>query len=185
VENLYGDSHEALVVGLARNGDRDAFAELVRRRQDWVRGLMLRSCGDTSLADDLAQQAFLQAWRKLSQLRQVHTFGAWLKQLAINEWLQLLRKNDALVLAEDWQLEEGVSRDNPGLARDLDAALEILPGAVRLCVVLSYQENMSHGEIAAATGLPLGTVKSHIKRGSEVLRQRLSAYCEEGLAQHE
>ena len=56
----YGDSPEALLVGLARTGDRDAFAELVRRRQPWIRNLMRRCCGDPSLSDDLAQQALMR-----------------------------------------------------------------------------------------------------------------------------
>ncbi len=61
---------------------------------------------------------------------------------------------------------------------DLDNALAILPGRARLCVVLSYHERMSHGEIAALTGMQLGTVKSHIRRGAEQLRELLSAYGE-------
>ena len=59
---------------------------------------------------------------------------------------------------------------------DLDRALARLASDERLCVVLAYSEGMSHSEISAATGLPLGTVKSHIKRGSERLRTLLDAY---------
>ena len=95
-QGSFANSPEALVVGLARTGDRDAFAELVQRRQSWIRNLMRRCCGDASLADDLAQQAFLQAWRKIRHLQQPGSFGVWLKRLAINVWLQHLRKNDAL-----------------------------------------------------------------------------------------
>lgn len=167
-------------MALASNGDRDAFAELVRRRQVWLRGLLLRSCGDPALADDLAQQAFLTAYRKLSQLKDARRFGAWLKQLAINEWLQLLRKRDALRAAEEWQPEHGHQVGDAGLRMDLDAALSQLPDAVRLCVVLAYHENMSHGEIAETTQMPLGTVKSHVRRGGAVLRDLLSAYREDG-----
>src|SRR5690606_30952008 len=61
-------------------------------------------------------------------------------------------------------------------AIDLDAALALLPPQVRLCIVLAYHERMSHAEIAGAAGLPLGTVKSHIRRGTEQLRRLLSAY---------
>jgi len=176
VDNLYGDSHESLVVALARTGDRDAFGELVRRRQAWLRGLMLRSSGDPSLADDLAQQAFVVAFRRLRQLRDNRRFGAWLKQLAINEWLQHLRRRDALSLAEDWDLPEVAAGSDPSLVRDLDSALATLPAAVRLCLVLVYQEQMTHAETAAATSLPLGTVKSHVRRGAAVLRRLLVDY---------
>lgn len=61
---------------------------------------------------------------------------------------------------------------------DLDRALAELPGLERLCVVLSYHEGMSHREIAATLDLPLGTVKSHVRRGAQRLRQLLSAYRE-------
>ena len=177
--SIYAESHELLVVGLARNGDREAFQDLVRRREAWVRSLMLRSCGDPTLADDLAQQAFMQAWRKLDQLKQPQLFGAWLKRLAVNEWLQHLRKKDVPLADESWEASVGNTTD-PALARDLESALAVLPPAPRLCVILAYQEQMSHPEIASLTGVPLGTVKSHIRRGAQTLREILAAYGIEG-----
>jgi len=105
----YAEGPEALVVSLAIKGDRDAFAELVRRRQAWIRTLMRRCCGDLSLADDLSQQVFMQAWRKIRQLKDATRFGGWIKRLAINEWLQYSRKNDPLGFTDgdliaQWQL---------------------------------------------------------------------------------
>jgi DNA-directed RNA polymerase specialized sigma24 family protein len=96
VPGHYAAGPEALVVSLASKGDRDAFAELVRRRQSWIRNLMRRCCGEENLADDLSQQVLLQAWRKIRQLKEADKFGSWLKQLAINEWLQYRRKHDVL-----------------------------------------------------------------------------------------
>ena len=61
-------------------------------------------------------------------------------------------------------------------AVDIDHALSLLPEAVRVCIVLSYHAEMSHAEIAEATSLPLGTVKSHIRRGTERLQSLLGAY---------
>ncbi len=174
----YGQSAEALIVGLARSGDRDAFAELVRRRQSWVRNLMRRFSGDATLADDLAQQAFLQAWRKIGSLEQSGRFGAWLKQIAVSIWLQHLRKNDALRNADEVDGIELPQTGNAGAAIDLDRALATLSQPVRLCIVLSYHEGMTHGEIAEATEIPLGTVKSHVRRGTRRLQQLLSAYRE-------
>ena len=66
--------------------------------------------------------------------------------------------------------------DTTGMVLDLDRALVRLSNPVRLCVVLSYNEGMSHREIAELTGLPLGTVKSHIRNGAHQLQQLLSAY---------
>ena len=171
----FASSPEALVVGLARMGDRDAFSELVRRRQSWIRTLMRRCSGDVTVADDLSQQIFLQAWRDIRKLRQPKKFGAWLKRLAINTWLQHLRKHDPLVGAELYD-EEPASVQSTGMSMDLDQALGALPNAVRTCVVLSYHEGMTHGEIADLTRLPAGTVKSHIRRGSQRLQQMLAAY---------
>jgi RNA polymerase sigma-70 factor (ECF subfamily) len=178
-QNIYADSHEALIVGLARTGDRDAFAELVRRRQSWIRNLMRRFCGDPNLADDLSQQVFLQAWRKIRNLRKPHTFGGWLKRVAVTTCLQHLRKNDALGDADEYEEGDLVRQDAPGLGMDLDQALATLPGPARLCIVLSYHERLTHGEIAVLTGMPPGTVKSHIRRGTQRLQQLLAAYKEQ------
>ena len=174
----YSEGPEALVVSLASKGDRDAFAELVRRRQPWIRTLMRRCSGDAHLADDLSQQVFMQAWRKIRQLKEVDKFGGWLKQLAINEWLQHHRKSDALHGAEG---EEGIrmsQHDKTSIGMDLDNAMARLPRSVSLCITLSYHARMTHDEIARLTGIQLGTVKSHIRRGSKRLREMLSPYDE-------
>jgi len=163
-------------VNLARKGDRNAFAQLVRARQAWIRTLMLRCCNDAALADDLAQQAFMQAWRTLPQLRQSNRFAAWLKRLAINIWLQHVRKRDPLEQA-DSDIEIPEARNNaPALELDLDRALATLKDHVRLCIVLSYHEGMTHDEIAELTGMPLGTIKSHVRRGTQRLQEILAAY---------
>ena len=172
----YSKGPEELVVALACTGDRKAFAELVRRRQSWIRNLMRRCSGDTTLADDLAQQVFLQAWRKIPHLRQADRFGAWLKRVAINVWLQHLRKHDVMRNADEYDETELAQRDTTSMTMDLDRALATLSNRVRLCVVLSYHEGMTHGEIAEHTKLPLGTVKSHIRRGTQRLQSILSAY---------
>ena len=175
--DLYSGSAEALLVGLARNGDRGAFAELLRRRQAWIRNLLLRCCNNPALADDLAQQVFLQAWRTIHQLRHSGRFAGWLKRLAINTWLQYARKNDPLERADDVEIQ-ATGSDSAGIAVDLDRALATLKDKVRLCVVLSYHEGMTHDEIAEFTGMSLGTVKSHIRRGTQRLQSILAAYQE-------
>jgi RNA polymerase sigma-70 factor (ECF subfamily) len=172
----HGESPEALVVCLARSGDSEAFAELVRRRQSWIRNLMRRCCGDVTLADDLAQQVFLQAWRKISRLRQAESFGPWLKRLAITVWLQHQRRNDALYEADAYDERDLVQPPANGAAVDLDRALATLSGPARLCLVLAYHEGLTQSEIADLTELPLGTVKSHVRRGTQRLQQILSAY---------
>ncbi len=167
---------EAGVVALARAGDREAFAELVRRRQTYVRALLRRLSRDAALADDLSQEAFLQVWRQLHRLRAVAAFGGWLRQVVVNTWLQHVRRRDAVSVLEPASDEFRVIGCGEGEAVDLQAALAALAPLARLCIVLAYHEGMSHGEIAAATSLPLGTVKSHITRGTASLRAMLAAY---------
>lgn len=163
------------MVALAQTGEHLAFTELVNRRHSAIRNLLRRLCRDGSLADDLAQETFLQAWRQLSGLRGHGAFGAWLRQIAISTWLQHVRKRKAFAPLYAEAVDE--CEDAASSVRfDLDAALTQLAPDARLCVVLAYHEGMSHSEIVAATGLPLGTVKSHIQRGAAQLRGRLKDY---------
>jgi RNA polymerase sigma-70 factor (ECF subfamily) len=173
---LLGKSPEALLVTMARRGDRDAFAELVRRREPWIRGLLLRCCNHQALAEDLAQQAFIHAWHTIGQLRLASRFGPWLKRLAVNTWLQHVRKNDPLRDASDATDTGAAKESTAGMSMDLDRALATLKEPVRLCIVLSYHEGMTHDEIADFTNLPVGTVKSHIRRGTKKLQQELEEY---------
>ncbi len=178
-QEYYPDCPEALIVGLARTGDRSAFEELVRRRQSWIRNLMRRFSNDEALADDLAQQVFLQVWQKIHTLKEAGAFGGWLKRLAVTTWLQYLRKKDALKDTEESDYEETSSNGATGLRMDLDAALATLSPPVRSCIVLSYHEGMTHAEISESMELPLGTVKSHINRGTQKLQALLKDYAEQ------
>jgi RNA polymerase sigma factor (sigma-70 family) len=172
---------EVAVVALAVGGDESAFVELVRRRQSWLRNLLRRLCRDPILADDLAQQVFLRAWQSLRGLRSAAAFGGWLRQLALNTWLQYRRTAppDPVDLPEELPVSAASWE-----RLDLDRALAKLPRDERMCIVLAYSEGMSHGEISAATALPLGTVKSHIRRGAERLRSLLSDYASPGFQSH-
>lgn len=174
----YAEGPEALIVSLAARGDRDAYTELVRRRQSWIRNFMRRCCGDDSLADDLAQQVFLQTWRKVRQLRDPTKFGSWLKRVAINEWTQHQRRHDPLWNATGEAELQPAPPDATAVAMDLDRALAALPAPMRLCVVLAYHERLSHPEIAELTGMQPGTVKTNVRRGSQRLRELLSDYGE-------
>jgi RNA polymerase sigma-70 factor (ECF subfamily) len=185
----FGERTEGALVALAILGDDAAFSELVRHRQSWLRNLLRRLCRDSTLADDLAQLTLLQAWRALRTLRSAGAFQGWLRKLAINVWRQHLRSvpPDATPCAlpvEDPDGGQGCSA-HPALAAasrdvaaqiDLDRALAQLAPDVRLCVVLAYHEGMSHAQISALAALPLGTVKSHIRRGTQLLRAGLEAY---------
>lgn len=181
--DYFPECPEAFLVSLAKGGDRNAFAELVRRRQSWIRNLMRRCSGDATLADDLAQQVLIKVWTSIGGLKQPAAFGAWLRRLAVSVWLQHVRKNDALRGADELLDVDSSSQDSTGVGMDLDRALATLSSPVRLCIVLSYHEGMSHSEIAELTDTSLGTVKSHINRGTERLQKLLSAYRGDGVAE--
>lgn len=161
-------------MALAMNGDDAAYGELVRRRQGAIRNLLRRLTRDPLLADDLAQQTFIQGWQSIQSLKSAGAFGGWLRKLAVNYWLQNARAEKHEVASdEDFSVAPGSAISE---RLDLDAALGQLPRDVRLCIVLAYSEGMSHAEISQTTQMPLGTVKSHITRGSARLRGLLHAY---------
>ena len=169
------EAPEEYVVALAMSGDDGAYGELVRRRQKRVRDMLRRLCGNHALADDLAQTTFVQAWRGIRALRDPGAFGGWLKRVAVNAWLAEARRvpapidddEDAFLAAAD----PAPSPERSAGGLDLERALARLGPAERLCVVLAHGEGMTHAEIAEATGLPLGTVKSHVLRGRDRLRR--------------
>lgn len=174
-ESPGADPIEASLIALASRGDRAAFTRLVERRQSWLRQLLRRLCRDSSLADDLAQQVLLTTWRALPALRSTAAFPSWLRRLAINAWLAHLRS--APLTGECGSFEDLAPVESmAGEQMDLDRALAALRREERLCVVLAYAEGMSHQEIAAETGMPLGTVKSHVRRGAARLRTLLAGY---------
>jgi RNA polymerase sigma factor (sigma-70 family) len=166
---------EVSIVLLAMNGDDAAYGELVRRRQGTIRNFLRRLTRDAHLADDIAQQTFVQGWQSIRGLRSPAAFPGWLRQLAVNFWLQAARGSKLEVpLDEDLRSESAIAATSQQL--DLDAALAQLPADVRLCIVLAYSEGLSHGEISQTTSIALGTVKSHINRGSARLRELLHGY---------
>jgi RNA polymerase sigma-70 factor, ECF subfamily len=169
---------DTLVIALACAGDDSAFAEVMRRRQARVRKFMYRLCRQTALGDDLAQQVFLKAWRSLGALRSAAAFDGWLKRIMVNVWLEEIRRNRLSTTSDVELANLAVHHDSTAARMDLDAALSTLPPDMRLCLVLAYDEGLSHPEIAALTGLPLGTTKSHITRGAARLREILADYGE-------
>jgi len=169
------DTPDELVVAQAMTGDDGAFAELVRRRQKQVRDLLRRLCGDHALADDLAQSTFVKAWRGIGALRDPGAFGGWLKRVAVHAWLAEARRaaeplddDEAGFLAAP---DPAPSPQRAAGGIDLERALARLGPNERLCVVLAHGEGLTHAEIAETTGLPLGTVKSHVLRGTEKLKR--------------
>jgi RNA polymerase sigma-70 factor, ECF subfamily len=169
-----------LIARAVSSDDRAAFGELVRRHQSAVRRFLRHlTGGDESLADDLAQETFLQAWRSLPRFRGEAGFSTWLMGIAHNRWRNAWRRLRTERAGRE-SAEEAASEPSPArasdLRQDLGAALRRLTPDERTAVYLCYQEGRSHSEIAAVAGWPLGTVKTHLARAKEKLRRQLAPW---------
>jgi RNA polymerase sigma-70 factor (ECF subfamily) len=160
-------SADAALVAAAAAGSSGAFARLVERHQQALRAFLRRVCRDWALADDLAQETFLTAWSRLGGLSSDANVGAWLCGIAYRKHLTHLRGASRSARREaDWrQIASGDARPNLDDRLTLGAAMTDLPAEQRACVALCLAAEFSHAEAAAALGLPLGTVKSHVARG--------------------
>jgi RNA polymerase sigma factor (sigma-70 family) len=172
------DPAETRIVLLAIAGDEASFQELVLRHQGWVRSLARRSLTDAGTADDVAQEAFLKAWRKLTLLRDPAVFGPWLRRIVVNAIVDRLRlRSDWETASGDDPIEAPASRFADTEARlDLQSCLARLTPAQRLCILMVHGEGMTHREVAEETGLPIGTVKSHVARATPLLRRWLAPW---------
>lgn len=161
----------------AAAGDRTAFAVLVQAHQGYLRKLRGRACkGDQGRADDLAQEAFVRAWRALPKFRGEARFRTWLTRLA---WSALSAERPSLPTLDDAPPDLGAHSDfAPGAdwRIDLDRALAGLSEAQRHALLLCYGADLSHAEAALVLGWPLGTVKTQVLRAKARLRAQLQAW---------
>jgi len=163
------------LVAAARGGSTEAFARLVERHQQALRAFLRRACGDWALADDLAQETFVAAWSRLDQLKSGASVRAWLCGIGYRKHLSALRSRrrerarEASYEAE--RAPPGARFEDERLT--LETVLAELPPDQRACVAMCLAADFTHAEAAAALGLPLGTVKSHVTRGRARLLQAL------------
>ena len=172
-------SDDSMLVSAARDGDRAAFGRLYDRYARMVHGVLLAKV-PAGVVDDLVQDVFLLALRRLSTLRELGSFGAWLAAIARN-----LAKDHHRRWAPEDQLTEDVSRDelelkatggdNEQRAGAILDVIRSLPEAYREPLVLRLVEGMTGPEIATRTGLTPGSVRVNLHRGMQQLRARLSA----------
>ncbi|HEY5658060.1 MAG TPA: sigma-70 family RNA polymerase sigma factor [Myxococcota bacterium] len=168
-----------LIARVIAHDDRHAFTTLVRRHQSSVRAFLLRlSCGDAALADDVAQEVFLNAYRRIATYRSEGGFASWLFSIAYRAFASEKRKRrwSAEEFRNPPEGEDDAAHETAALAGDVALAMRHLREPERACLSLCYQWGLSHQEAASVLDCPVGTVKTHIARGKEKLREHLSAY---------
>jgi len=161
-------------------GDRDAFAPIYEQFKDAMHTLAFHMLGNRADADEATQETFLAAWRALPSFRFESGFGTWLYRMGVNMCLDRLRREGRRRALGNGHGADLLRRagaairaeaDGPGA--DVRAALATLDPAYRACIVLRDLAGLSYQEIAAALGVPVGTVRSRIARGREALRAAL------------
>jgi RNA polymerase sigma-70 factor (ECF subfamily) len=172
---------QSLVARVLLGNDRRAFEQLLRRHQGMVRAQLRRLLhGDEAAADDLAQEAFLLAWRKLDQFRGEARFSTWLYRIAYSCYLQGYRKRPWP--AGDAEEDEVEQLAGPAHAVDLqldfERVMRQLSAAEQTVLLHCVQLGLSHEEAAFVLAMPLGTVKTHATRGKAKLKAWLAAWNE-------
>jgi RNA polymerase sigma-70 factor (ECF subfamily) len=175
---------ETFLIARARQGDLSAFEEVVRIHQRRVYGVALRIVRSHDVADDVAQEAFLRAWRSLDRFELGRPFGPWVRRIAANLAVNHVRSPRAREEALPEGHAETPSRDPGPLAavlgdearRVLDEAVAALPAPQRAVFVLRAVEELSYAEIAEALGISPGTVMSRLFRARERLARALAPY---------
>jgi RNA polymerase sigma-70 factor, ECF subfamily len=170
---------DAKLVDAARDGDRAAFGQLYERYARMVHGVLLAKVpvGDV---DDLVQDVFMKALRRLSTLRETERFGGWLAAIArnlANDYYRRSVPEDPLTDdTPDNEAKRGISGgDREGQAAAVLDAVRRLPDAYRETLILRLVEGMTGPEIAARTGMTHGSVRVNLHRGMEQLRAKLSS----------
>ncbi len=183
-----------LIARVVVQDDRHAFSELVRRHQSAVRATLRRmTAGNHALADDLAQETFMLAYRNLKSFRQEAQFSTWLYRIATNAYLAEARKRKEELLgdrAADVAADEDDDATNgeegggdhtraATLRLDMERALAVLSDGERAAIVQCYHNDLSHEEAAYVLNCPVGTVKTHILRAKQKLKSELAAWAPE------
>lgn len=161
----------------AKQGDHDAFAELVEEHEAMVYSLAYHFFGDRSRAEELAQDAFLQLYRNLATIESEAHLLFWLRQVTTRKCIDVTRRTrlKAVSLEEAEELRALDRHRDPFLDRRLRRIVGELPEMQRAVITLRYQEDLDPSEICRIIGMPVNTVKSHLHRALQALRIKLQS----------
>jgi RNA polymerase sigma factor (sigma-70 family) len=177
------DEEVTALIGRCAAGDRTALKRLFDAESPRMIGVAERILRRRALAEEAMQDAFVQVWRRASSFDATLGSGrTWLYTILRNRSLNILRSESRTELAgDDAPFDRPSEEDDPeqvvmklGEATRLRQCLEKLEPARRQAIVLAYANGLSHGELAGKLGLPLGTIKSWIRRGMQSLKECLS-----------
>ena len=162
----------ALVAQVVVLGNKRAFDTLVKKYQSPVRRFFLhQTLGDEELSDDLAQETFIKAYTHLASFKHLSNFSTWLFRIAYNIFYDYIRNRKETSGLEDWEVDATYQTEQRRIGEEMDIyrGLSLLKETERTCITLRYMEDLSVDKIASITGMPSGTVKSHLSRGKEKL----------------
>jgi RNA polymerase sigma-70 factor, ECF subfamily len=172
-----GDDRLAPALKRAAQGDSAAFAELVREHQSMVFSIAYHYLQDRSLAEDLAQEVFLELYQSLDRMESPAHLTFWLRRVTANRCIDQGRKKfrrRELALEDAPEPAAADASVDPLLRERLQQSLAVLPEKQRMVVVLRFQEGLGPVEIAEALEIPVNTVKSTLHRSLEELRKSLT-----------
>jgi RNA polymerase sigma factor (sigma-70 family) len=173
------DPWSNLILQIGRDRDRSAFAELFRHFAPRIKGFALKQSRDAALADELVQETMLAVWRSARTYDAARASAAtWIFTICRNKRIDIFRRRsrpEPDVPAEDWIVEPTQHLQTEAVAdfRRTRKLIKALPEDQARVLSMSFLEEKSHGEIAAETGMPLGTVKSRIRLALTSLRQSM------------
>jgi len=184
------EKSDAYLVGRSQEGDARSFELLVVKYQKRIFNVIFRIVKDPVAVEDLAQEAFLNAFKAIKSFKGGSSFYTWLYRIAANVSINYLSKNKKAKFVDDENLERAsLSERAPGQeisperrtlnresARAISKAIETLPDDIKKAVVLREYEGLSYEEIAEIMDCPIGTVRSRIFRGRNILKDLLRDY---------
>lgn len=168
---------QAAALERARTGDREAFRLLVLEHQARVYSLAARMLGRREDAQELTQDVFLSLHRALASIVSAVHLRHWLQRTVCHRAIDRLRARPSmplLPLEAAESVQDSTSYPDPGTARVLRALIEQLAPMARAAMLLRYQEDLDPSEIAQVLGVPLNTIKSHLRRSLSWMRRRCS-----------
>jgi len=179
-------SESKLLVAEVLNGNSAAFKILIERYQKLVSHVVFRMVANGSDREDICQEVFIKVYQNLAGFHFESKLSTWVAQIAYNACINHLEKK-RLLLLDDLRQEENALEQYPSdaatpahyterqyIATRLRSEIDMLPVHFRTVVTMYHLDEMSYEEIAEATGMPLGTVKSYLFRGRKLLKDRLS-----------